>query len=75
MLHQVRLVRVVVQYSCVCFDFMFARYSNPATDFRVLGVAVFSNCIGAKHQQNMCDRAAVCRHFYLCILCDGIFCF
>ena len=29
------------------------RYSNPKTDFRVLGIQVFTDHIGAKYQQQM----------------------
>jgi len=34
-------------------DFLFSRYSNPKTDFRVLGIKVFTDTIGAKYQAAM----------------------
>jgi hypothetical protein len=34
-------------------DFLFCRYSNPKTDFRVLGIKVFTDTIGAKYQAAM----------------------
>jgi len=34
------------------------KYSNPKTDFRVLGIKVFTDTIGAKYQAAMCN--AVC---------------
>lgn len=50
----------LLSFGVVCISFLFcvlllfARYSNPATDFRILGVQVFTNCIGKKYQNAMC---------------------
>jgi hypothetical protein len=42
---------LILQY--MLSDFPFCRYSNPETDFRVLGIKVFTDTIGAKYQAAM----------------------